>query len=75
MGDQAVSIAADPQLQLLLDQMGCMYKALWLMRCGIGQRDPVLFRVMAEGPLDEIRQLQQSIDEYAGMASSGGGDE
>lgn len=63
-----MSIGTDPQLQLLVDQLARMYGALVSMQRGIGQRDPVLFRVMAEGPLDEIRQLQQSIDEYTGVA-------
>jgi hypothetical protein len=51
---------SDSQLQLLIDQLGRMYGALFSMRRGVGQSDPVLFRVMAEGPLDEIRQLQSS---------------
>ncbi len=63
-----MSITFDPQLQLLVDQLARMYGALLSMQRGVGQRDPVLFRVMAEGPLDEIRQLQQSIDEYTGVA-------
>lgn len=63
-----MSVASDPQLQLLIDQLSRMYESLRSMQRGIGQRDPVLFKVMAEGPLDEIRQLQQSIDEYTGVA-------
>jgi hypothetical protein len=63
-----MSLATDPQLQLLVDQLTRMYDALQSMRLGVGQQDPVLFRVMAEGPLDEIRQLQQAIDEYTGVA-------
>lgn len=63
-----MSPSTDPQLQLLLDQLERMYESLRALQRGIGQRDPVMFKVMAEGPLDEIRHLQQSIDEYTGVA-------
>lgn len=63
-----MSSAGDPQLNLLLRQLGRMYESLRAMQRGIGQRDPQLFKIMAEGPLDEIRQLQHSIDQYTGVA-------
>lgn len=52
------------QLQQALDQMGRMQRILESYRTDILPQNPRNFAVLAEGPLDEIRRLQQQISEY-----------
>jgi hypothetical protein len=32
--------------------------------CSIRQKFPVIFAILAEGPLEQIRQLQAQVDEF-----------
>jgi urease accessory protein UreF len=61
---------ADTQLQLLFDQLALMYDALASLRQDVYPKNPALYRVMAEGPLDEIRKLQEAIDARAGVTEA-----
>ena len=52
------------QLQQAIDQMGRMQRILESYRTDILPKNPRNFAVLAEGPLDEIRKLQEQISEY-----------
>lgn len=60
--------AVDSELQLLVEQLSRMYESLAAIRQEVAPRNPALYHVMAEGPLDEIRKLQEEIDELTGVA-------
>jgi hypothetical protein len=52
------------QLYQAIEQMGRMQRILESYRNEILTQNPRNFAVLAEGPLDQLRQLQQQIDEY-----------
>jgi hypothetical protein len=54
------------QLEQAIEQMGRMQRILDSYRADILPKNPRNFAVFAEGPLDEIRKLQQEISEYVG---------
>ena len=55
------------KLDQAFEQLHALYKALSALRDDVLPRDPKLFILLAEGPLSQIRQLQQQIDEYTGV--------
>ncbi|TMA96309.1 MAG: hypothetical protein E6J74_09005 [Deltaproteobacteria bacterium] len=52
------------QLYQAIEQMGRMQRILESYRNEILTQNPRNFAVLAEGPLEQLRQLQQQIDEY-----------
>ena len=52
------------QLNQAIEQMGRMQRILESYRNDILTRNPRNFAVLVEGPLEQLRQLQQQIDEY-----------
>ena len=52
------------QLNQAIEQMGGMQRILESYRNEILTRNPRNFAVLVEGPLEQLRQLQQQIDEY-----------
>jgi hypothetical protein len=52
------------QLVQAIEQMGRMQRILESYRRKILPKNPRNFAVFAEGPLDEIRKLQEEIDGY-----------
>ena len=52
------------QLGQAIEQMGRMQRILESYRNEILTKSPRNFAVLAEGPLEQLRQLQQQIDEY-----------
>lgn len=58
------------ELGQAVEQMGRMYRALASLRAEELPRSPGGFALMAEGPLDEIRQLREEIDAYAGVCDA-----
>ena len=52
------------QLYQAIEQMGRMQRILESYRDEVLAKNPRNFAVLAEGPLDQLRQLQQQIDEY-----------
>ncbi len=52
------------QLQQAIEQMGRMQRILESYRSDILPKNPRNFAVFAEGPLDEIRNLQAEIAAY-----------
>ena len=52
------------QLYQAIEQMGRMQRILESYRNEILTCNPGNFAVLAEGPLEQLRQLQRQIDEY-----------
>lgn len=52
------------QLYQAIEQMGRMQRILESYRNEILAHNPRNFAMLAEGPLEQLRQLQQQIDEY-----------
>jgi hypothetical protein len=52
------------QLKQAIDQLGRMHRILDSYRADILPKNPRNFAAFAEGPLDEIRKLQEEISEY-----------
>ena len=57
-------IETTEQLYQAIEQMGRMQRILESYRNEILTQNPRNFAVLAEGPLEQLRQLQQQIDEY-----------
>jgi hypothetical protein len=57
-------IETTEQLYQAIEQMGRMQRILESYRDEILTQNPRNFSLLAEGPLEQIRQLQQQIDEY-----------
>jgi hypothetical protein len=57
-------IETSEQLYQAIEQMGRIQRILESYRNEILTKSPRNFAVMAEGPLEQLRQLQQQIDEY-----------
>jgi hypothetical protein len=70
--EDQVMIETAEQLYQAIEQMGRMQRILESYRNEILTRNPRNFAVLAEGPLEQLRQLQQQIDEYIqGLEASG----
>ena len=52
------------QLDQAIEQMGRMQRILKTYRADLLPKNPRNFAVFAEGPLDEIRKLQEEIAQY-----------
>ena len=52
------------QLYQAIEQMGRMQRILESYRNEILTKHPRNFALLAEGPLEQLRQLQKQIDEY-----------
>jgi hypothetical protein len=52
------------QLDQAVEQLKRMYRALASLREELLDKDPRRFALLAEGPLEMIRQLQAQIDQY-----------
>ena len=52
------------QLSQAIDQMGRLQRILESYRNEILNKNPRTFAAMAEGPLEQIRQLQAQIDSF-----------
>jgi hypothetical protein len=59
-------ITSDEQLNQAVEQMGRMYRALAALRREVLPLSEKQFALMAEGPLDEIRRLEEGINAYTG---------
>lgn len=57
-------IETSEQLYQAIEQMGRMQRILESHRNEILTQHPRNFAVLAEGPLEQLRQLQQQIGEY-----------
>lgn len=57
-------IETPEQLYQAIEQMGRMQRVLESYRSEILTQHPRNFALLAEGPLEQLRQLQRQIDEY-----------
>jgi hypothetical protein len=57
-------IETGEQLYQAIEQMGRMQRILESYRNEILTKSPCNFAVLAEGPLEQLRQLQKQIDDY-----------
>ncbi len=57
-------IETTEQLYQAIEQMGRMQRLLESYRNEILARNPRNFAMLAEGPLEQLRQLQTQIDQY-----------
>ena len=57
-------IETDAQLQQAIEQIERLYQGLDSLCGDVLPKNPRNFAILAEGPLDEIRKLQQEIDQY-----------
>lgn len=57
-------IESAEQLYQAIEQMGRMQRILESYRNEILTQNPRNFAVLAEGPLEQLRQLQQQVGEY-----------
>ena len=57
-------IAVAEQLGQAIEQMGRMQRILESYRNELLAKNPRNFALLAEGPLEQLRQLQTQIDEY-----------
>jgi hypothetical protein len=61
-------ITSDQGLRLAVEQLGQAYSAISSLRAEHPQAKSEWLAVMAEGFIDQARQLQTEIDEYTGIA-------
>ena len=61
-------ITNDEQLDQAMEQLGRMYRALADLRKEVLPVNARNFVLMAEGPMDEIRRLEEQIGVYTGRA-------
>ena len=60
-------IENDEQLKATHEALGDLYAALASLRETVLPANPRQYSLFAEGPLDEIRKLQDEIDAYLGL--------
>jgi hypothetical protein len=63
-------ITNDEQLDQALEQVGRMYRALADLRKEVLPVNARNFALMAEGPMDEIRRLEEQIGNFTGRAAA-----
>jgi hypothetical protein len=56
----------DKELSQTMEQLERMYRALAALRRDVYPFNPQQFALLAEGPEEEIRRLQEAIDIYTG---------
>ena len=57
-------IETEAQLRQAIEQMENLWQAINSLRAEVFPQNPRNFAVLAEGPLEQIRQLQRQIHEY-----------
>ena len=57
-------IETEPQLRQAIEQMENLWQAINSLRAEVFPQNPRNFAVLAEGPLEQIRQLEKQIDAY-----------
>ncbi len=63
------------QVYQAIEQMGRMQRILESYRNELLAKNPRNFAVLAEGPLEQLRQLQAQIEEYVEKVEVGPGDD
>jgi hypothetical protein len=62
--NRLLQIQTSEQVYQAIEQMGRMQRILESYRDEILDQNPRNFAMLAEGPLEQIRQLQSQIDDY-----------
>jgi hypothetical protein len=62
-------ISSDAELQQAVEQMQRLYQVLAGLRRKVEPDRPELFAVIAEGPIELLRQLREDMDAYVGLAA------
>lgn len=62
-------ISNHEQHQQALEQLNRMYQALAVLKAEIFPNNPNMFQLMAEGPIDQIEQLQKDISDFSGIST------
>lgn len=70
--EDKIMIETSEQLYQAIEQMGRMQRILESYRNEILTKNPRNFALLAEGPLEQLRQLQKQIDEYIQRLEAGG---
>jgi hypothetical protein len=70
--EDKIMIETSEQLYQAIEQMGRMQRILESYRNEILAKNPRNFALLAEGPLEQLRQLQKQIDEYIQGLEAGG---
>jgi hypothetical protein len=70
--EDKIMIETSEQVYLAIEQMGRMQRILESYRNEILAKNPRNFALLAEGPLEQLRQLQKQIDEYIQRLEAGG---
>ena len=65
-------IETGEQLYQAIEQMGLMQRILESYRNEILTKNARNFALLAEGPLEQLRQLQKQIDDYLQRVEAGG---
>jgi hypothetical protein len=63
-------IKNNEEFEQAVEQLARMYRALVSLRSRVLPQNPQQFALLAEGPLDEIRQLLEQIDVYTGVTAA-----
>ena len=63
-----MSISNDLQLAQANEQLLRLYRGITALRVDLAESNPLAFKVMAEGPLSDIRALREAITAYTGEA-------
>ena len=61
-------ITNDAQLHHVFEQIERMHRVLADLRSDVRPKDPKMYALMVEGPLEEMRRLQAEVDDYAGIS-------
>lgn len=65
-----MTIATQDQLERAVGQQVRLYRSLRALRERVEHVNPGNFAVLAEGPLNMLRQIQAEIDEYSGVSAA-----
>ncbi|MBI4869268.1 MAG: hypothetical protein HY816_20195 [Candidatus Wallbacteria bacterium] len=65
-----MTIANHEQLERAVGQQVRLYRSLRALRERVEHVNPGNFAILAEGPLNMLRQIQAEIDEYAGVSAA-----
>ncbi|HEX3531326.1 MAG TPA: hypothetical protein VH988_30050 [Thermoanaerobaculia bacterium] len=61
-------MSQEEDLQQMVEQLTRLYEVLLILGRDIAPQNPILYSVMAEGPVDQIEDLRRQIDETVGLA-------
>lgn len=66
-----MTIQSDEEMNQALEQIQSLYRALATLKAEVLPLNPKKYAVMAEGPVDMIRDLQAQVDAYLSVEAVG----